>query len=351
MFGLGKMEKYNNQEIFIDKTPSYAELDNYLKNLTFLPCTAQPIIEEKIFPASFKIPETAHRDICLVRKNNKNSLDLQNFRILSIAQNHSDSYINKKYMASLFINRNIQLYGYVSLYRYKVYELYQKTMKGKGTLVIADIKNAFNSVCLNTMEKMINCENLKKYFRKMYFKSDVFYKKQKIEWKRGLHQGSSISPALFMVYMDYVFNSVKKYATRIFAYLDDMVFYFENGCENMELIEKEFNNYGLEFNTAKTKYINSEYTEKLSYMGLNFTAVHAVAEFTELSEFIDNLEKLNYIINKIPLLFEDILNTLFEFHKKIKSTKALRYNTFAKEFKQNILDHEDDSIMELYFTK
>jgi hypothetical protein len=151
----------------------------------------------------------------------KNNVNIQNLAYINDFNNMD--IVRSNFIVELNYNKEI----------YKKYKTY----------FMLDIKNAYPSVnivnILMLLSKFGVDIKIIKYIFNIYTKSNIYYKKNKIEeWAYGLFQGPYLSKVLFSLYIDTIFNIIIEHGKKInlipqnfktkISYVDDYIFVADN---------------------------------------------------------------------------------------------------------------------------
>lgn len=214
-------------------------------------------------------------------------------------------------------------------------------------LVIAfvDIEKAYDSVPRNKIWECLEDLNVPKYlidkvkmlYQKCY--SCVQIGNGRSEWfetKRGVQQGSALSPLLFVIVMDKVIKSIKKTdsETNALVFADDVLLWGETEAEVQKKLNKwndTFKNFGLKMSKTKTveMTINREGTS--SNIFLEGTKLESVSHFkyvgstiskdnTVKQEILNRTQKASNFYNQVRSLLWDC--------KIPQKAKTIMYHTY-----------------------
>ena len=169
-----------------------------------------------------------------------------------------------------------------------------------------DYKKAFDSVetaaVLNALKEFrIEAKYVKiieEIYRGCYAEIDLFEEPCRIEINKGVRQGDTISPKLFVATLESLFRRIKwKNGIRIdgvnlthLLFADDCVLFAKSADElrrTMEHLQQESRKIGLEVNAAKTKWMRNDYAK----------AAHILVEGKEIEE-VEEYVYLGHLVNR-----------------------------------------------------
>jgi hypothetical protein len=111
-------------------------------------------------------------------------------------------------------------------------------------ILILDIKNAFGSVCIELLKKIIDHEKINEYLDYLYKDKIINFVDEKYKWQNGLYQGLSSSMGFFIIYINSALELIRPLCIKIINYVDDILIVIENDINIYKKIIgilKEFN--------------------------------------------------------------------------------------------------------------
>ena len=188
-----------------------------------------------------------------------------------------------------------------------------------------DLKNAYGSIDRNraldmAVEKGFPSQHAN-FLKHLYNNTEITIGKHKFTPKKGVVQGSMLSPFLFDIFFDYPIMEIVRECNidteDVFAYADDVMI-LATGTHFLRNIistsRRVFSKYGLEMNNSKSGIV--EFTKQRSYSSLyhSINRVPIVKEYKYLGTVLDKnlswtrqkirvIQKYNYIRSRLgPLL-------------------------------------------------
>ena len=157
------------------------------------------------------------------------------------------------------------------------------------------------------------------------------------ETKRGVQQGSALSPILFIIVMDAIIKNLKEKGQEnlhAFAFADDVVIWGDSEKDVEERLQRwnqKFERYGLNINKDKTVVLKVQKGDNEPKIMLNGTKLDSVSEFKYLGSIVskDNLAKweVNNRISKAMHFYHQVRQLLWDKQVPLK-TKVTLYKSY-----------------------
>jgi hypothetical protein len=156
--------------------------------------------------------------------------------------------------------------------------------------------------------------NLIMILKNMYMKTCFTIDGKKfILSKKGLLQGSSLSPLLFNIYIDGLLKSLQSAGCLVRAFADDVVLVLENWIvlnSKLEIVEKWSDEFGISINSEKSGIIRLLKRTGKILGAQNYLGIQEVKEYKYLGVWLDQSNsfkrQINYVKSKCHLLWKEV---------------------------------------------